>query len=193
MELPHLCREHCVWAWMWHHPVFWNHQGSLGLPLWGKLEGLCGYWTMILSALSWNYSIALCLVWTFSSASSRRGPSTQSLSGESCSSTHSFSDFSIHYLIPAGAGHPIIKEQLLHYKALRVEALTAACPKVRGWAEFWRLGGIKNMGSLYLLNSYNDFYQIWSVWCRANHEAISWRWSWLVNEGVAYYKINYKH
>ena len=25
------------------------------------------------------------------------------------------------------------------------------------------------------------------VWCRANPEAISWRWSWLVNVGVAYY------
>ena len=90
MELPHLCCEHCVWARMWHHPVFWNHQGSLSLPLCGKLEGLCGYWTMILSASSWNYFIALCLVWTFSSASSRSGPSTQSLSGESCSSTHTF-------------------------------------------------------------------------------------------------------
>ena len=52
---------------------------------------------MILSASSWNYFIALCLVWTFSSASSRSGPSTESLYGESCSSTHSFSDFSIHY------------------------------------------------------------------------------------------------
>ena len=126
MELPSLCCEHCVWARMWHHPVSWIHQGSFSLPLCGKLEGLCGYWMMILWASSLNYFIALCLVWTFSSASLRSGPSTQSLSGESCSSTHTFSDFSIHYLIPAGAGHQIIKEQLLHRKALHVEALMAA-------------------------------------------------------------------
>ena len=132
MELPSLCREHCVWARMWHHPVFWNHQGSVSLPLSGKLEGLCGYWTMILSAFSWNYFIALCLVWTFSSANSRSSPSTQSLSGESCSSTHSFFHFSEHYSAPAGACYQIIKEQLPHRKMLCVEAPTAACPNTCG-------------------------------------------------------------
>ena len=105
MELPHLYCEHCVWAQRWHHPVFWNHQGSLSLPLWGKLEGLWGYWTMILSASSWNYFIILCLMWTFSSASSRSRPLIQSLSRESCSSSHSFSDFSEHYLIVEVAGN----------------------------------------------------------------------------------------
>ena len=105
MELPYPCREHCVWAQRWHYPVFWNHQDSLSLPLCGKQEGLWGYWRMILSASSWNYFIASCLVWTFPSASPTSGPSTQSLSGESCSSSHSFSDFSICYLIPAIAGN----------------------------------------------------------------------------------------
>ena len=28
--------------------------------------------------------------------------------------------------------------------------------------EFWPLGGAKNIGSLYLLNDYTDFYEIWS-------------------------------
>ena len=43
------------------------------------------------------------------------------------------------------------------------------------------------MGCLYLLNGYNYFYEIWSVWCRDNPGAISLRWSWLVNVGMAYY------
>ena len=66
----------------------------------------------------------------------------------------------------------------------------------KGWVEFgkfWPLGGAKNMGSLCLLNSYTDFYENWSVWCRANSEAISSRWSWLVNVGMTYYKINNKY
>ena len=69
--------------------------GRLSLPLCRKLEGLWGCWRMIPSASSWNYFIASCLLWIFSSASSRSGPSTQSLSRESCSRSHSFSDFSI--------------------------------------------------------------------------------------------------
>ena len=32
------------------------------------------------------------------------------------------SDFSVHYLIPAGAGHQIIKEQLHQRKVLRKQA-----------------------------------------------------------------------
>ena len=71
-------------------------------------------------------------MWTFSSASSRSEPSSQSLSGKSCSSSHSFSDLNIYYLIPVGAGHQIIKDQLPHRKMLRLEAPTAACPNVRG-------------------------------------------------------------
>ena len=43
------------------------------------------------------------------------------------------------------------------------------------------------MWRLYLLNGYTDFYQIWSVWCRANPEAICWRWLWLVNVGMPFY------
>ena len=31
----------------------------------------------------------------------------------------------------------------------------------------------------------HTFYEIWSVWCRANPEAIPWRWSLLVKVGVA--------
>ena len=31
------------------------------------------------------------------------------------------------------------------------------------YGEFWPLGGAKEMGSLYLLNGYNDFYKTWSV------------------------------
>ena len=41
-----------------------------------------------------------------------------------------FSDFSVHYVIPAGAAHQIIKEQLPHRKVL--QAPTAACPNTRG-------------------------------------------------------------
>ena len=85
--------------------MFWNHQASLSLPLCEKLEGLWGYWTMILSASSWNYSFASCHMWIFSSTSCRTGPSTQSLSGQSCSSSNIFSDFSVHYYIPAVAGN----------------------------------------------------------------------------------------
>ena len=67
-KMGRLCCEHCVWAQRWHHPVFRNHHGSLSLPFCRKLEGLWGYLRMILSASSWNYFIALRLVWTFSSA-----------------------------------------------------------------------------------------------------------------------------
>ncbi len=55
--------------------------------LWEKLEGSWGCWRMIVSASSWNCSISSCLIWTFSTASSRGGPSTQSLFRESCSSS----------------------------------------------------------------------------------------------------------
>ena len=73
---------------------------------------LFSYWTMILSASSRNYFIALCLMWTFSSASSRSGPSSQSLGNRAA--VHAlFSVFSVHYLMPAGAGHQIIKKRLL--------------------------------------------------------------------------------
>ena len=66
-------------------------QESLILPLWEKLEGLWGCWRMIVSASSWNCSISSCLMWTFSTASSRRGPLTQSLFKESCSSSQTAS------------------------------------------------------------------------------------------------------
>ena len=39
---------------------------------------------------------------------------------------------------------------------------------------------------------HTDFYHIWLVWCVANPEAISSRWSWLVSVSIAYYKINNK-
>ena len=55
-----------------------------------------------------------------------------SLSRESGSSTHSFSDFSVHYLILAVTGHQIIKEQLPQRKVLHEQAPTAACPDARG-------------------------------------------------------------
>ena len=76
---------------------FESIRGSLILPLCVKLEGLWGCWRMIPSASSWNYFIASCLVLTYSSASSRSGPSTQSLSWESCTSSHSFSAYVISY------------------------------------------------------------------------------------------------
>lgn len=67
---------------------------------------------------------------------------------------------------------------------------------VRVWAQFGECrppGGAKNRGSLYLMNGWSDFHEIQSVWCRVNPEAIYWRWPWLVNVGVAYFKINNKH
>ena len=45
---------------------------------------------------------------------------------------HSFSDFSVHYFIPAIAGHRIINERLPEWKVLLEHTPTAACPEVCG-------------------------------------------------------------
>ena len=78
--------------------------------------------TTVREASSWTYFIASCLVWKFSSASSRSRPSTRSLSGESCI-------FSVFYLIPAIAGQRAIKERLPQRKVFDEQAPTAACPQ----------------------------------------------------------------
>ena len=55
---------------------------------------------------------------------------------------------------------------LLKLNAINTKFETLGCHYTgTRWAEFgefWALGGAKNMGSLYLLNSYTDFYEIWS-------------------------------
>ena len=130
------CFETIRGVWAYHCGGSWRVCEATGGWLW---------------ASSWNYFIALCLVWTFSSASFRSGQSTQtvfmprvdilfsqlqkwtidsdSLSpGESCGSSHSFSDFSVHDLILAVAGNGIIKGRLPQQNVLHEQAPTGACP-----------------------------------------------------------------
>lgn len=64
------CCEHCVWEQRWPPPVCWNHQGLR--RIWSY-----HYARSIISASSWNCSIALCFI-------SRSELSTQSVSTESC-------------------------------------------------------------------------------------------------------------
>ena len=129
MELPHLYCEHCVWAQRWHHPVFWNHQGSLSLPLWGKLEGLWGYRRMTLSFFLKLFHCIMPRVDILFSQLQKWTIDSDSLSpGESCGSSHSFSDFSVHDWILAVAGNGIIKGRLPQQNVLHEQAPTAACP-----------------------------------------------------------------
>ena len=128
MELPYQCCEHCVWAHSWHHPVFWNHQGSLSLPLWGKLEGLWGYWTMILSASSWKSLIAFCLILHFSQLQKRTIDSVF-VQGIMQQYTQFFFFFFLRQrtLFNTSGSRPPnygLKKQLPHRKVLRVEAPT---------------------------------------------------------------------